>query len=90
MSDKTEKSLKPITLAVSAALVTGLGASVFSAASAASPFSAADLSSGYMADTPGEGKCGGEKGEEGACGGDKGEEGACGGDKGEEGKCGAA
>jgi uncharacterized low-complexity protein len=87
----SKKTLKPLALAVGAALATSLAAGVANADT--SPFSASSLSSGYMSidigeGKCGEGKCGGDKGEEGACGGDKGEEGACGGDKGEEGACG--
>ena len=91
-----EKSVKPVAVAVGAALATSL-ASVSVANADSSPFSMTALSSGYMADVAfgghgdakgeegkcGEGKCGGDKGEEGKCG-----EGKCGGDKGEEGKCG--
>ena len=90
MSDKSRNSLKPISLAVGAALVTGLGSTIVAGDAAANPFAATDLPGGYMTDLLGEGNCGGEKGEEGACGGDKGEEGACGGEKGEEGACGGA
>ena len=82
-----KKELKPLAVAVGAALATSLaGVSVASADT--TPFSMTTLSSGYMTADLGEGKCGGDKGEEGKCGGDKGEEGKCGGDKGEEGKCG--
>ena len=90
----SDSNLKPVTVAVGAALATSL-AGVSVANADASPFAMTALSTGYMADKHGgegkcgEGKCGGEegdKGEEGKCG-----EGKCGGeggDKGEEGKCG--
>ncbi len=89
------QNFKPLAIAVGAALATSLGAA---ANADSSPFAMTTLASGYMAADIGEGKCGGDKGEEGTCGGDKdaeghcGEdkdaEGHCGGDKGEEGKCG--
>jgi uncharacterized low-complexity protein len=84
----SDKNLKPVTVAVGAALATSVGA-VSVASADTTPFAMTALSSGYMADVHfGEGnKCGGDdaKGEEGKCG-----EGKCGGDdaKGEEGKCG--
>ena len=88
----SDNNLKPVTVALGAALATGL-AGVSVANADASPFAMTALSTGYMADSHtaegkcGEGKCGGEaKGEEGKCGGEaKGEEGKCGGEaKGEE------
>ena len=80
MSDKT---LKPVAVAVGAAIATSL-AGISIANADTSPFSMTTLSSGYMADVHlGEGKCG-----EGKCGGDKDAEGKCGGDKDAEGKCG--
>ena len=102
MSDK--KVIKPISLAVGAALASSFAISnVAQADSIDNPFSMTNLTVGYMLGA-GEGKCGGDKegkdGEgscgEGSCGGDKEErdgegscgEGSCGGDKGEEGKCG--
>ncbi len=80
---------KPLAIAVGAALAASLAG--MSVASADTPFTMESLSSGYMAADAGEGKCGGDKGEEGKCGGDKegadekGEEGTCG-----EGKCGGS
>ncbi|MEM7283292.1 MAG: hypothetical protein AAF438_16875, partial [Pseudomonadota bacterium] len=83
------KSLKPVSLAVGAALATSL-AGISTANAETSPFGLTALGSGYMVADAGEGKCG-----EGKCGGDKAEgegkcgEGKCGGDKAEgEGKCG--
>ncbi len=86
----SNKSLKPIAVAVGAALATSIGMANIANADA-NPFAMSELSQGYMAadlkatgeGKCGEGKCGGDKGEEGKCG-----EGKCGGDKGEEGKCG--
>ncbi len=83
----TKKEMKPVAMAVGAALAISL-AGVSVAKAETSPFSMSSLSSGYMV-ALGEGSCGGEKGEEGKCGGDKegkekGVEGSCGGDKGEE------
>lgn len=93
---KTKSELKPLVVAVSAALATGTFA--ISAANAdENPFQMTELSSGYMvADAHGaaqEGAAEEEKTEEGKCG-----EGKCGGeksdadapeeDKTEEGKCG--
>ena len=84
--------VKPVAAAVGVAFVSSLFISS-SVVADDNPFSTADLDSGYMlADDKGEegkcgeGKCGGDKGEEGACG-EKGEEGSCG-EKGEEGSCG--
>ncbi len=77
----SDSNLKPVTVAVGAALATSVaGISVANAET--SPFAMTALSTGYMADVHyGEGKCG-----EGKCGGDtKGEEGKCG-----EGKCGGS
>jgi uncharacterized low-complexity protein len=101
MSDK--KVVKPVALAVGAALASTFAISnVASADTLSSPFSMTTLSAGYMLGH-GEGSCGGDKegkgGEgscgEGSCGGDKekdGEgscgEGSCGGDKDGEGSCG--
>ena len=96
MSEK--KVVKPVALAVGAALASSFAISnVASADTLSSPFSMTTLSAGYML-SHGEGSCGGDKegkdGEgscgEGSCGGDKGEEGSCGGDKDKdaEGKCG--
>jgi uncharacterized low-complexity protein len=89
----SDKNLKPLAIAVGAAVATSLaGISVANADT--SPFSMTTLSSGYMADVHlGEGKCGGDKDAEGKCGGDKDAEGKCGegkcgGDKDAEGKCG--
>lgn len=86
---KRSKVVKPVALAVGAALagtfaVTG----VASADTGASPFAMTTLSAGYMLGA-GEGTCGGDKDKdkdaEGKCG-----EGKCGGDKDKdaEGKCG--
>jgi hypothetical protein len=94
MSEK--KIGKPVALAVGLALAGSFAViSTASANTGVSPFAMTTLSAGYMLGA-GEGKCGGDKGEEGSCGGDKGEEGSCGGDKegegdgdkGEEGSCG--
>ena len=100
MSEK--KIAKPVAIAVGAALAGSFAViGVASADTGVSPFAMTTLSAGYMLGA-GEGKCGGDKGEEGSCGGDKegdgedkGEEGSCGGDKegegddkGEEGSCG--
>ena len=88
------KLVNPVTAAVSIALVSFLAVSATAVADG-NPFSTADLDTGYQLAGEkgeegkcGEGKCGGDKGEEGSCGGDKGEEGSCGGDKGAEGSCG--
>lgn len=101
MSEK--QVLKPVSVAVGSALA---GAFVFSAAANAdtgvSPFSVTTLGAGYLLGAQeaegscGEGKCGGDKGDEakdaaeGSCGGDKeAAEGSCGGDKeAAEGSCG--
>jgi len=90
MSEKS--AMKPLALAVGAALATSLGG-ISTASADTSPFVATVLSSGYLnSDSHGEGKCG-----EGKCGGDKEAkaegkcgEGKCGGDKEAkaEGKCG--
>ena len=87
MSEK--KVIKPVALAVGAALATSFAiTNVAQADSIDSPFSMTNLSVGYMLGA-GEGKCGGDKegkDGEGSCGGDKegkGGEGACG-----EGSCG--
>ncbi len=100
MSEK--KVLKPVALAVGAALAGSFAISgAVSADVVDSPFEMSNLSVGYMLGE-GEGSCGGDKGEgegscgEGSCGeGDKKEgegscgEGSCGGDKDEaEGSCG--
>jgi uncharacterized low-complexity protein len=83
------KVAKPVAVAVGLALAGSLGISnIASADVGASPFAMTTLSAGYMLGA-GEGKCGGDKGDdkgekaEGSCGGDKGEkaEGSCGGDK---------
>jgi len=78
MSEK--KVIKPIALAVGAALAGSFALSTTANAEpAASPFAMTTLSSGYMMGL-GEGGCGGDKEEkkegEGSCG-----EGSCGGDK---------
>ncbi len=90
MSEKS--AVKPLAIAVGAALAASLGG-MSTASADASPFVATALSSGYLnPDGAGEGKCG-----EGKCGGDKEAkaegkcgEGKCGGDKEAktEGKCG--
>lgn len=102
MSDK--KVVKPIALAVGAALASSFAiTNIATADTAESPFTMTSLSAGYMLGA-GEGACGGDKegkeGEgacgEGSCGGDKekkeGEgtcgEGSCGGEKEGEGSCG--
>jgi uncharacterized low-complexity protein len=78
MSKKT--TLKPLAVAMGAAIVTSLAATN-TANAAENPFAMSELSSGYMVAEAAEGKCG-----EGKCGGEKkaAEEGKCG-----EGKCGA-
>lgn len=94
MSKQSSTVIKPLTAAVGAAFVSTFA--LGTAAAADNPFELTDLNAGYelagekdsAEGSCGEGKCGGDKGEEGSCGGDKGEEGSCGGDKGEEGKCG--
>ena len=89
MSDK--KVLKPVALAVGAALVSSFALGGIAAADTTdSPFEMSSLSVGYMLGA-GEGSCGGDKegkGDEGSCGGDKKGEGSCGGDKDGEGSCG--
>ena len=87
MANKT-MIVKPVAAAVGFAFLTSLA---FSSTVVAedNPFEIANLDSGYLMagehegdDKGKEGKCG-----EGKCGGDKGEEGSCG-EKGEEGSCG--
>ena len=95
-----KKVLKPIVLAVGAALAGSfaLSSSIANADTVESPFSMSTLSAGYLLGS-GEGSCGGDKEgkdkTEGSCGGDKeGEghdkdgEGSCGEDKDGEGSCG--
>jgi uncharacterized low-complexity protein len=86
--------IKPVAAAVGVAFVTSVALST-TALAADNPFTATDLESGYLLaggdgeeGKCGEGKCGGDKGEEGSCGEGKGEEGSCGEGKGEEGSCG--
>ena len=70
--------LKPVAAAIGATFAVSLAASPLANA-AENPFSAVELTTGYMvADSHAEGKCG-----EGKCGESKGKEGKCG-----EGKCG--
>jgi uncharacterized low-complexity protein len=87
----SEQKVKPLALAVGAALAGSL-ATVSVANADSNPFGMNSLSAGYQLGESegscGEGKCGGDKGGEGSCGGDKGGEGSCGGDKGGEGSCG--
>lgn len=95
MSEK--KIIKPIALAVGAALAGSFAISgAANADTGASPFAMSTLSAGYML-ANGEGACGGSKkgdkeGEgscgEGSCGGDKEGEATCGGDKEGEATCG--
>jgi uncharacterized low-complexity protein len=100
MSNKS-MIMKPVAAAVGVAFVTSMAVST-AAVAADNPFAATDLEDGYLLaggdgeeGKCGEGKCGGDKGEEGSCG-EKGEEGSCGekgaegscGEKGEEGSCG--
>ena len=94
MSEK--KTVKPVALAVGAALASSFAiGGVANADTVDNPFAMSALSAGYMLGA-GEGACGGDKegkDKEGACGGDKeGEgacgEGSCGGDKEGEGACG--
>ncbi len=86
MSEK--KVVKPVALAVGAALASSFAISgVAQADTVDNPFAMSALSAGYML-AAGEGSCGGDKKGEGKCGGDKEGEGACGGDKEGEGKCG--
>ena len=85
-----KKVLKPIVLAVGAALAGSfaLSSSIANADTVESPFSMSTLSAGYLLGA-GEGSCGGDKEgkdkAEGSCGGDKEgkdkAEGPCGGDK---------
>jgi len=93
MSDK--KVVKPVALAVGAALASSFALAGAATADAENPFAMSSLSTGYMLGA-GEGSCGGDKegkkeGEgscgEGSCGGDKEGEGACG-EKEGEGACG--
>jgi uncharacterized low-complexity protein len=80
------KIVKPLTVAMGAALLGTVAMSAY--ATSANPFNADELGSGYMqvGDEKGkEGSCG-EKGKEGSCG-EKGKEGSCG-EKGKEGSCG--
>lgn len=82
------KLVRPVALAVGAALAGSFGVSGFANAdSGVSPFAMTTLSAGYLLSAGegscGEGKCGGDKDAEGKCG-----EGKCGGDKDAEGKCG--
>ena len=80
----SEQKVKPLAIAVGAALAGSLAAA--SVANADNPFQMAGLSAGYQLAAAGEGscgegKCGGDKGDESGEG-DKGGEGSCGGDKG--------
>jgi hypothetical protein len=91
MSEK--KIVKPIALAVGAALVGSfaLSSSIASADTVESPFAMSTLTAGYML-SAGEGSCGGDKDQkegEATCGGDKEGEASCGGDKEGEATCGA-
>ena len=85
--------LKPVAAAIGATFAVSLAASPLANA-ADNPFSAVELTTGYMvADSHAEGKCGESKGAEGKCGESKGAEGKCGESKGSdakagEGKCG--
>ncbi len=86
MSEK--KVVKPVALAVGAALVGTFAISgAVNADSIESPFTMSTMSAGYMLGTGegscGEGSCGEDKKGEGSCG-----EGSCGGDKEGEGSCG--
>ena len=102
MSEK--KVLKPVALAVGAALASSFALGGFAIADTAeNPFEMSSLSAGYMLGA-GEGSCGGDKEgkeAEGSCGGDKegkkaegsggddkDAEGSCGDDKDAEGSCG--
>jgi uncharacterized low-complexity protein len=80
------KVVKPVALAVGAALASSFAISgVANADTADNPFAMSALGAGYMLGA-GEGSCGGDKegkDKEGACG-----EGSCGGDKEGEGACG--
>ena len=93
-----KKVVRPVALAVGAALAGSFAATgVANADAGASPFAMTTLSAGYMLGAA-EGSCGGDKGDkqaEGSCGGDKegkaggkDAEGSCGGDKDAEGSCG--
>ncbi len=98
---KTKSELKPLVVAVSAALATGAFA-ISTANADENPFQMTELSSGYMvADNHGgaeegaaeedkdkEGKCGEGKCGEGKCGGEEADADASGEGKTEEGKCG--
>ncbi len=102
MSEK--KVLKPVALAVGAALASSFAlGGIATADTTDSPFAMSSLSVGYMLGAgegscggdkegkegkEGEGSCGGDKEGEGSCGGDKEGEGSCGGDKEGEGSCG--
>ena len=100
MSDK--KMIKPVTLAVGAALAStfAFGSSIASANTVESPFAIATLSAGYLlgqegsggggqeGDKEGEAHCGGDKEGEAHCGAKEGEA-HCGGDKDGEAHCGA-
>ena len=90
MSEK--KAIKPVALAVGAALASSFAITNVAQADGANPFSMTNLTVGYMMSVEGkdgDGVCGGDKEEkdgEGSCG-----EGSCGGDKegkGGEGSCG--
>jgi uncharacterized low-complexity protein len=87
MSEKSR--LKPVSIALGTTFALSLAASPIVGA-ADNPFSVTPQSSGYMVAEGGcgEGKCGGEGGEEGKCGEGKCGEGKCGEGGGEEGKCG--
>ena len=80
----SKKVVKPVALAVGAALASSFAiGSTASADGADNPFEMSALSTGYMIGKGGEGSCG-----EGSCGGDKeekGGEGSCG-----EGSCGGS
>lgn len=78
--------MKPIAAALGTTFAVTLAASPMANA-AENPFATVEYASGYMvADSHGEGKCGGEKAGEGKCG-EKAGEGKCG-EKAGEGKCG--
>jgi len=88
-----KKAIKPVALAVGAALAGSFAISgtVNAANTAESPFSISNLEAGYMVSWgEGEGRCGGDKdkkkGAEGSCG-EKDAEGSCG-EKDAEGSCG--
>ncbi len=93
MSEK--KVLKPVALAVGAALASSFAlGGIATADTTENPFAMSALSAGYMLGAE-EGSCGGDKegkGDdkdgEGSCGGDKDAEGSCGDDKDAEGSCG--